>query len=661
MIPVSPAPPAEAIPFPQGPKPESAEAIIGGIEVQISAVPPQTSVTVKDVPIEVASEKTEYEPPAEEAESKTNTILEPHTCDEAMAICTGLGTKEIARIALEKPALTIIESAAVISDVLSTGVAEEELPPRTEKAIVTEDEILKAQVHQVENTSFERPVENNLSEVVDVQAASESYEQEIEKLGISNTVVEEFEVVQPATMSDNSPKTVVNSITPTTETAICTSSTEVTEPTIEVKEIKMEMEHLTATEENTPVKAVVEAICETTKVSVTKETETATHVIVPSEEVPVIAETVFVVAPLSVESNQMETSCGVTVSESVSNEAIQVQETSECESAIETSDQDYEKVEEIKVEALQTSDIEAQSMVIAQNVIQDAMDKVSEDVPEPTDLTTKTATIPTPVQAVATTEKEIEIAETPVISQIPDGVTCEKPLKPLCVAMEIIGNIPIEVTKNLDLSLEEEKKPEDRLEKSVEVKVSEETVVADEIKAESESVKELEQIREDDSKEDTEVLEPDAKGEAEEVEPKLVKVEEADLQAPSEEDTEKVCEVHMPVQVVLQTALMMEEPSVEEEVVLELDSQVPMVKDIGPEAESAASENKLSALSEEPQGTASADASTPSEVTGAEASRAETEKTSSVKCAEVMAQVIEVIEEAVKEIEPVSAEITAAS
>lgn len=642
VIPVSPVPPAETTPFPQGPKPESAEAVIGGIEVQISAIPPQTSVTVKDVPIEVASEKTEYEPPAEKAECKTCTILEPHTCDEAMAICTGLGTKEISKIALEKPALNIIESVAVISDVISTGVAEEELPPRTEKAIVTEDEILKAQVHQVENTSLEPHVENNLSGVAVIQAANESHEQEIEKLGISNSVVEEFEVVQPATMSENSPKTVVvNSITPTTEAAICTSSIKVTEPTIEVKEMKMEMEieRLTATEENTPVKAVVEAICETTKVSVTEEAEKATHVIVPSEEVPVIAETVFVVAPLSVESNQMEN--GVTVSEPVSNEAIQVQETRECESAVETSDPDKEKVEEIKVEVLQTSDIEAQSMVIAQNVIQDAMDKVSEDVPEPTDLTTKTATTPTPVQAAATTEKEIEIAETPVISQTPDVVICENlPLKPLCVAIEIIDNIPVEVTKNLDVFLEEEKKPEDRLEKAVEVKVSEETVVAEEaaeIKAE-----------EDDSKEDTEALEPDAKGEAEEVKPKLAKVEEA------EEDTEKV--VHMPVQVVLQTALMMEEPSVEEEVVLELDSQVPVVKDIGLEAESAASENKLSALSEEPQRTASAEAPAPSEVTGAE-----TEKTSSVKCAEVMAQVIEVIEEAVKEIEPVSAEITAAS
>lgn len=658
--PVDPAPAAETTPVPQGPKPQNTEEVMGGIEVQISEIPPQTSVTIKDAPIEEASEKTEYEPPTEKAESKTNAILEPHTREEAMAICTGLGTKEIAKVALEKPAMNIIESVAVVGDVLSTEVAKEEKPPSTEEVIVTEDAVLKAQVHQVKTTNLEQLVENSLSEVADIQAASESYEPQIEKAGIVSTVLEESEVLQPATMTENSPKdVVVNSITPTIEAAVCIPSTEVTEPIVEIKEKEMEIEQLTATEENSPVKAVVEAICETTKVSMTRETEPDLPVVVPSEEVPVIAKTVVLLAPLSVASDQVGTSDVVTVSEPVGDEAIQVQETGEDGPAVETveatavTDHASEKVEEIKAEIQQASDIEAQSIVIAQTVIQDAMDKVSEDVLEPKKPTTPTYTIPAPDQAVATTEKEIEIAtETPVITDIPNVVTCKKSPQPLCVAMEVIDTIPVEVTESLDASVEEEKKPEEGFKKAVEVKVSEKTVVVEEvveIKAESQSGEEPEQVKEEESKEETEVQEPDVKETAEEVNQQL---EEAKSETPPEEDKEKVLEIHMPVQVVLQTAQVMEDPSVEEEAAVEFDSNDPVAKDTSVEAGSIASESKLSVLSEEPQEVSATEAA---------ASQPETEKTSSVKCAEVMAQVIEVIEEAVKEIEPVSAEITAAS
>lgn len=322
------------------------------------------------------------------------------------------------------------------------------------------------------------------------------------------------------------------------------------------------------------------------------------------------------------------------------------------------TDQASEKVEEIKAEIQQASDIEAKSIVIAQTVIQDAMDKVSEDVHEPKKPTTPTYTIPAPDQAVATTEKEIEITtETPVITDIPNVVTCKKSPQPLCVAMEVIDTIPVEVTESLDACVEEEKKPEEGFKKAVEVKVSEETVVVEEvveIKAESQSGEEPEQVKEEESKEETEVQEPDVKETAEEAKQQL---EEAKSETPPEEDKEKVLEIHMPVQVVLQTAQVMEDPSVEEEAVVEFDSNDPVAKDTSVEAGSIASESKLSVLSEEPQGTAPAEVA----ATEAAASQPETEKTSAVKCAEVMAQVIEVIEEAVKEIEPVSAEITAAS
>ncbi|GLD49381.1 A-kinase anchor protein 12-like protein [Lates japonicus] len=691
--PVAQAPAAETTPVPQGPKSESAEEVVGGIEAQIREIAPQTSVTVEDVPVEVASEKTEYEPPTDTAEAKENIILEPHARGEAMAICTGLGTKEIAKVALEKPVIPLVETVAVVRDALSTEVSMEERPASTEEVIVAEDEVLKAQVHQVETTELEPAVETSQSEAVEVQAATESYEPEIEKVGIVSTVLDESEVILATTVNENSPKAIiVNPIAPTSETAVCTQTVEVTEPTVETKEVKMDMEQLTATEENTPVQEVVQVvteeisstICETTKTTITKETEPAIVVVTPSEEVPVITETVVVVAPLHMESDQVSTLDvvemeDVSVSEPACDKPIGMQEAKEQRTVVETVEattvqtvkseisavieQASEKTEEIKEEVQQASEIEAQSMTIAQTVIQDAMDKVSEDASEPKKPATPTDTVPTPVQAIATTEKDIEIAtETPVITDTPAAVICEKPApKPLNVAMEVIDAIPIEVTESLDAPVEEEKKPEEELKQAVEVKASEETVVVEEvaeIKAENQTGEEPQQVKEEQSKEEAEVQEPDAKEAAEEVKPQP---DETKPEASSEEDKEKVLEIHMPVQVVLQTAQVVEEPSVEEEAVVEFDGNSPVAEDASAKAKSPASASKLSTLSEEPQAAASEEDSAPSQVTEAAAGQPETEKAPSGKCAEVMAQVIEVIEEAVKEIEPVSTEITAAS
>ncbi|XP_073348879.1 A-kinase anchor protein 12b [Pagrus major] len=652
--PVAPAPAAETTPVPQGPMPERAEQVLAAIEASVSEIPTQTSVTVEEVQLMVASEKTEYEPPTEKAESKTNTILQPHTREEAMAICTGLGTKEIAKVALEKPAMPLIEHVAVIRDALSTEVIREEMPAVTEEATATEDEVLMAQVHEVETTMLEPIVENSLVGAVVIQSASESFEPDVEKVGIVSTLAEESEVVQPATMSENSPKvSLIDPIRPTSEAAVCTPSIEVTEPTIQTKEVIMAMEQVAAAAEHSPAKEVDQAICETTKAAITKETEPAIAVVEPSEGSAIITNTVVLVAPVIVQSDQVadvsepaeveETKEEGTVAEAVEATAVQ-------------TDQENEKMEEVKEDVQQASEIEAQSMVIAQAVIQDAMDKVSEEPKKPT---TPTAHMPAPVQAVATTEKEIELAtETPIITDTPVAVTCEKTApKPLCVAMELIEAVQVETAESLDVPEEEEKKPEDGLKKAVEVNVSEETVVVEEvveIKAESQTGEEPEEVKE----EDTEVQEPEVKEATEEVKPQP---EEAKPEAPSVGDKEKVLEIHMPVQVVLQTAQVLEEPSVEEEAVEEFDGNSPVAEDSSVKAKSPASENKLSTVSEEPQATASVEVSAPSQATDAAASEPETEKTSSVKCAEVMAQVIEVIEEAVKEIEPVSTEITAAS
>lgn len=643
--PVAPAPAAETTPVPQGPKPERAEEVFAAIEASVSEIPAQTSVTVEEVQVAVASEKTENEPPTEKAEPKTNTILQPHACDEAMAICTGLGTKEIAKVALEKPAMPLIEQVAVIRDALSTEVTREEMPAMAEEATATEDEVLKGQVHQVETTMLEPVVENSLVGAVDIESASESLEPDVEKVGIVSTLVEASEFVQPATMSENSPKvSLIDPIMPTSEPAVCTPSIEVTEPTVQTKEVIVEQ--VAAAAELSPAKEVVQAICETTKAAITKESEPATEVVEPSEGAPIITKTVVLVAPVSGQSDQV-----ADVSESVEVEGNKEGTVADAvEATTVQKDQESVKMEEVKEDVQPAGEIEAQSMVIAQAVIQDAMDKVSEEPKKPT---TPTTHIPTPVQAVATTEKEIELAtEQPIVTDTAATITCEKTApKPLCVAMELIDTVPVETAESIDVPEVEEKKPEDGLKKAAEVNVSEEIVVVDEvveIKAESETGEEPEVVKEG----DTEVQEPEVKEATEEVKPQP---EEAKPEAPSEEDKENVREIHMPVQVVLQTAKVLEEPSVEEEAVEEFEGNSPVVEESSVKAKSPASENKLSTVSEEPQVTASLEA------TDAAASEPETEKTSSVKCAEVMAQVIEVIEEAVKEIEPVSTEITAAS
>ncbi|CAJ1078475.1 A-kinase anchor protein 12b isoform X2 [Xyrichtys novacula] len=655
--PIDQAPSAETTPVPQGPNPESAKEVLECIQAHVSEIPIKTSVAVESVPVEVASVKIEFEPPIETAEAKTNAILEPHTCAEAVAICTGLGTEEIAKVALQKPAEPIMETVAVICDALGTEVSQEEKQPCVEEASVTEDEVLRAQVHQVETTELEPAVETLACEVTNVQAADENIEPEIEKVGVISTVLEGSEIVQPATVSENSPKTVVvGAITPTSETAICTESVVVTEPTIETKEVKM-----VDTEVSVPKE--VQKVTEEFTVEASKVTEPEV-LEGPSEEAPVITETVVLATSPILEIEQVK------ISEPVGVEPVQVQEIEEektveattvpaAESEISAANEEVsETIEEIKEDVPKDSEFEAQSKVIAEVVIQDAVDKVSEDTAKPKKPTTP-STMPALVKATATTEKEIEISsEGPVITDTPVPLVCEKPKSPqtLHVAMEVIATIPVEVVDSIYASGEEEMKPGE-LKKTVEVNVSEETVVVEEVMEikESPTGEELDEVKEEEGKDNTEVQEP-----AEVVEPVSV---EAEAEAPTEEKKEKVFEIHTPVQVFLQTAQMMEEPSVEEEVVVEFDSNGLSTEERNVEPKIPALENKLSTLPENLAEAASAKDSAPSKVAEEAANQPETEKTPSttVKCAEVMAQVIEVIEEAVKEIEPVSTEITAAS
>ncbi|XP_074540810.1 A-kinase anchor protein 12b isoform X2 [Halichoeres trimaculatus] len=618
--PIAQAPSAEITPVPQAPTPEKAAEILEGVEAQVSDIPMKTSVLMEDVPTEVAAAQTEYEPPTETAESKTNTVLEAHAQGDATAICTGLGTEEIPAVDLEEPAQTIVETVAVIDDALVTEVSEQDQPLPTEEATATEDEVFTAQVHQVETTELEPAVQNLASQVSDPQAADQIIEPEIEKIGVVSTVLEGSEIIQPAAVSENSPKTIVNPITPTCETAICTQSVAITEPTIEIKEVVIEDTVVTSPEE-------VQIETEPISMEISKVTEPEI-LEKPSEDPPVVTETVVLSASSIIEADHVEVT-----------EFIQVQDIKE--EVVEAV-----AVEEIKEDVPKDSEIEAQSKVIAEAVIQDAMDQVSEDAAEPKKPAAPTTATPALEQAVETTEKEIEVTpDAPVISDTPMVLICEKPApkspQTPHVAVEVVEVIPVEVADSLEAPEKEEKKEEEEekqtekeLKESVEVKVSEETVVVEEVKAEGE---ELVMVEEEQSKDGAKVQEPTEEPESED--------------AKAEETAGKVLEIHLPVQVVLQTAQVLEEQSVETETAEEFDSNGPVAEDAKPE--SPALEKKLSTLSEEPA----------EESVEAAASQPEAEKTASTsgKCAEVMAQVIEVIEEAVKEIEPVSTEITAAS
>ena len=596
--PITPAPSGATCPVPKEPGIETAKEIIGSIEAQISEIPPQICVTLEDIPVFAASQKTEDELQIENAKPITNIILEPHISGEAMAFCTGLGTKEIAKVALEEPVDPIVENMTVVTDSLITEVAVEEKPIDPEEADVTEDPVLKAHVHEVQTLELEPITENIVCEVIEIQSASESYEPEIEKVGVVST--EHSEVIQPTTVKENSPKTViVDPIVPTLETAVCTQTVEVSEVTVETKDMEVNIEQLDAVVENAPAKD----ICENRKTTNTKGTETAIPEVVPSEETAVITETVVLVAPESGENNQQATNASAKENGSAKDTMI--------------TEQAREKMEKVKEEVHEASEIETQSAVIAQNVIQDAVDKVSEDVPKPQKSAKQISTIPKPIKATATTEKEIDTENDQlVVTDTPVPVICEKPVKKspqvLCVAMEVMESVPIEVTETMEE--EEEEQQNKGLKKAEEVKASGEIVIEEEvtkIMAESEDQKAANK---------------------------------------SEEKDQKDLEIHMPVQVVLQAAEVIEEPPVEVETLTGYDNS-------SATAENPTRQNKLSVLSEEPQETAAA----PNKDTEAAVSQTETEKKQSAKCAEVMAQVIEVIEEAMKEIEPLSTELTAAS
>ncbi|XP_051908804.1 A-kinase anchor protein 12b isoform X2 [Hippocampus zosterae] len=515
---------------PEGPTDENTQECLVAIQVEISEVTSMTSAICEAPPVMIASE--ECEPPLQHADSESLRLLEPHLQTEAMAICTGLETKEIAEVSFEKPAAPITECVSVITDGLRTEVLVEDGLLKGEEAVVTEDALLSAQVQQVKDVEIE-PTVNLQIEALDVQTAEESREPMPGAHGIVNTLL----VPQVAeTAADVAKGATIDSVTPTVEVPVFLQNGEDIEQS---------------------AKTIVGE-------------ELACEIAAPSEQVSVITQSVVLVS--SPCADQVTTS-----------------KASEPEDAIETSGDNAE-----------CGQIEAQSMIIAQSVVQDAVDKVLEQPKTPETPRAPTTYTATPVQAVMTTEEEIEIsAERPVITDTPIALIKEKTaVKPLFVATQC-ETVPIEVAEILGGSAAEDEESEGGLKKAVEVTASEFVIEEEvvEIIGESQTDDKLEAV-----KEETEEEKPQPK--------------------------EK--EIHMAVQVVLQTAQIVEDESVQEEAVVEFGSNGP----VDGKGDRPASDKSESHQTEE---------RTPS------------------KCAEVMAQVMEVIEEAVKEIQPASAEITPAS
>ncbi|XP_024147306.1 A-kinase anchor protein 12b isoform X1 [Oryzias melastigma] len=593
--PITPAPDASTSPVPKSPETESAVETLGRIKPQISEVPFQTCVTVEDPPVNVATVAIEQEPETDIIESTTKTFLEAHKRSDATAICIGLETKESVDPPVEEPVEPTVESAPALKSAQTTELAVQEKSDAVEEASVSEDAVFNAHVHQVQILELERVAEDLAIQGAEIQAARESFESEIEKIGVVS--IENSEVIQPVTLKENSPKAVaVDPISPTLESTPCSQSAEVSEVTVESKEKHVSTEKLSATGENTPVRAMLQVVAGEATPNNRKGGETAITAIVPSEESAVMMDTVVLVAPEEKATSSVSKA-------SMSDTFVSAKKMSR----------------KVKEEVHRDKEIENRSAEIAQTVIQDAVDKVSEDGPTGNNADKPGSLIPTPVKAIATTEKEVEVATEPVvITDTPSPVLCKKTVKKapvqLCVATEVTESIPIEVIETLEgeKGVGKEKKLEKRL-KTAEIKVSEETVVEEE-------VGEIGGKREKSKKGDGGKTQPEEKK-----------------------------AIHMPIQVVLQEAEEVEEPPVEVEVTSELNGES------SPSAKNPPRIKKLSSLSEEPQVPGSEEAA------GCNQDTETTGSKSSVKCAEVMAQVIEVIEEAVKEIEPMSTELTAAS
>ncbi|XP_064847364.1 A-kinase anchor protein 12b isoform X2 [Oncorhynchus masou masou] len=736
----------ETTPVPYEPEPESLEVLQEAVEL-VNELPSLTSVEITEVQLENVASIPEPTPPIEFTESESKVVLMVHKETEATAICTGLGTKEIAKVAVEKPVIPTVECLAEISDALSAELPVEDKADPTEVADSIEEPMFEAQVEQVDSTFLEASLEKTIEDIPEPEIATEGKEPEVEKLAVINDIQMEAEIIEAPVVTENTPRVeLVDPITPTVEESIAADIVEISEaPVVEVKSEEMEVEETAAIKDIAPVEEVNEPVTREMATSltdfdlatVTEVCEAAIAVVAPAEEFIIVKETVCLISPPSVKTQQVE------VPEAMAVETFSV--------AVAEPAGDYQiqvKVTEVGVtEAEETKEAEAMEetgLVIAQVVILNAVEKVSEAEAEPEAPACVTATVKTPedtlpVQAVAMIEKEIEqiaeekpvIAETPVVQvKAPAPETpaeepaapeaqaeAEKPPKEVHEAVQVIETIPVivEITESIveevnkeaeDVVKEgvEEIKQEVELKQAVEVNISEEKVVEVEVvvkveQTESESdgkaEEEIQRVKSNvEAVEVQEVLQaeviklvqegiaevpvPEA---ADEMSEAAVVTEETPVpEGPTEtpkappqpkETTAEVVGPHT-VQVVNQVAQIVEEKEAKEiqmEEVVEIDAIVSapetkeaLAKEVTPAPESTPDTPAVTASQEAPANIVDEEVAIAMAVTVARPAEAGAEKATPVKRVEVMAQVIEVIEEAVREIETVSStELTATS
>ncbi|CDQ69111.1 unnamed protein product [Oncorhynchus mykiss] len=667
MIPVTYS---ETTPLPNEPETESLEVPQEAVEL-LNDLPSLTSMEIIEIQLEEAASIPEPTPPIKFTETKSKVVLMVHEEIEGSAICTDLGTKEITKVAVEKLVIPTIECLPEISNGLSAEMPVEDKAEPTEAADANEDPVFKAQVEQVESIFLEPPLEKTIEDIPDPDIATEGKEHEDEKVATINNIKMEVEIVEAPAVNEN----IVDPIVPTVEDSIAANIVDGSEaPVIEVKS-KEEMaaaKKIAAVEEvNEPAaQEMVTSLTDANQPTVTEVCEAA--IVAPALEFAIVKETTYLVFPLSesLETQKVEVTeavavekLSVTVAEPAGDDQIQVQ------------------VTEVGItEAEETKEAEAMEetgLVIAQVVIQSAVEKVSEAEFEPKASASATATITTedalPVQAVATIEKEIElvaeekpvIAETPVVqveepapenpaevSTTPEAPAVgEKPPKEVHEAVQVIETVPVtieitksimeEVTKEVEYVLKEkveEIKHEVELKQAMEVNVSVEK-------------------SETDGKGEEEIKEVEGNIEALEVQEVVKEFQLETKEAPAKEDTtdpEQTPDTPTP------------EPTPDTPAPTVADVVETNMKDDSAAVQGHVSDGPQTALEEQQicvsieAGAAIRDAPVNSmeeevavamAVTVASPAEAAAEKATSVKCAEVMVQVIK---EVVKEIKPVS-------
>ncbi|XP_071019588.1 A-kinase anchor protein 12-like [Oncorhynchus clarkii lewisi] len=506
MIPVTYG---KTTPLPNEPETESLEVPQEAVEL-LSDLPSLTSMEIIEIQLEEAASIPEPTPPIKFTETKSKVVLMVHEEIEGSAICTDLGTKEITKVAVEKLVIPTMECLPEISNGLSAEMPVEDKADPTEAADANEDPVFKAQVEQVESIFLEPPLEKTIEDIPDPDIATEGKEHEDEKVATINNIKMEVEIVEAPAVNEN----IVDPIVPTVEDSIAANIVDGSEaPVIEVKS-KEEMaaaKEIAAVEEvNEPAaQEMVTSLTDANQPTVTEVCEAA--IVAPALEFAIVKETTYLVFPLSesLETQKVEVT-----------EAVAVEKLSVAVAEPAGDDQIQVQVTEVGItEAEETKEAEAMEetgLVIAQVVIQSAVEKVSEAEFEPKASASATATITTedalPVQAVATIEKEIElvaeekpvIAETPVVQveepapETPTEVSTtpeapakgEKPPKEVHEAVQVIETVPVtieitksimeEVTKEVEYVLKEEGeeiKHEVELKQAMEVNVSVEKVV----------------------------------------------------------------------------------------------------------------------------------------------------------------------------------------